>query len=100
MLRRDRTYRANSESRILKPSLAFITMGNTFASSAGRRGDTTGYELADGGPSALLQAVPELADIESEEFASVASPDLTPALMMQLRSVCQCFWRTTTWTVS
>ena len=78
-------------------------MGNTIASSDGRRWDTTGYELADGGPSALLQAVPglaDIADIASEEFASVANPDLTPALMMQLRSVCQCFWRTTTWTVS
>lgn len=64
-----------------------LTTGGTISSSAGRRSATTGYALADGGPAALLRAVPELADaaeIEAEAFCAVASPDMTPSLMLRL----------------
>ncbi len=86
-VRRDRTHRADPESGILKPRLVVITTGGTIASSAGQHWETTGYEFADGGPAALLQAVPELADnahIVPETFATIASPDVTPTLMVQL----------------
>ncbi len=86
-VRRDRADRADPEGGVLKPRLALLTTGGTIASSAGRRSATTGYELADGGPAALLRAVPELADIadiEPEAFCTVASPDMVPALMLQL----------------
>lgn len=42
--------------------------------------------MTDGGSATLLQAVPELAeiaDIVPESFATIASPDVTPALMIQ-----------------
>ncbi len=64
-----------------------LTTGGTIASSTGQRSATTGYELADGGPASLLSAVPELADIADicpEAFCTVASPDMTPALMLSL----------------
>lgn len=86
-VRRDRADRADSEGGVLKPRLALLTTGGTIASSAGQRGATTGYALADGGPAALLSAVPELADIadiEAEAFCTIASPDMTPALMLGL----------------
>lgn len=86
-VRRDRADRADLESGVLKPRLALLTTGGTIASSAGQRSATTGYELADGGPAAMLVAVPELADIadiEPEAFCTVASPDMTPALMLRL----------------
>lgn len=86
-VRRNRADRADPESGKLKPRLALLTTGGTIAASAGQRSATTGYELAGGDPAALLLAVPELtdiADIWPERFCAVASPDMTPALMLQL----------------
>ena len=62
-VRRDRVDRPDPESGVLKPRLALLTTGGTIASSAGPRGATAGYASGEGGPAALLQAVPELADI-------------------------------------
>ena len=69
------------------PCVALLATGGTIASAAAGRDATTGYALHGGGVAALLDAVPELADVARllpEQVFDLASPDITLAAMLHL----------------
>lgn len=70
-----------------KPNVVIMATGGTIAGAGKSNTDTANYKAGTIGVQALLEAVPELADvanITSEQFSNIGSSDFTTSLLLKL----------------